>query len=214
MALTPFQREYAAARRKWLQGEGPATFDFGGTQYSVASKEDVRTAKDLRRAAADETGRFMSRRADDDSMRYRGQRQYFPTPEKPKVPTPEQLAQYEKMSRPGRDAIEGVYPELALIPGGKAVKEGLGALRGAMARRAAAKEAARPRRVEPKDEALESFEEFAKSRSTMRREPTADEFAPPSFELRKGGKVKAYAKGGVTRADGCAQRGRTKGRYI
>lgn len=29
-------------------------------------------------------------------------------------PTPEQLARYNEMMRPGRDAIEGVYPELAL----------------------------------------------------------------------------------------------------
>lgn len=30
-------------------------------------------------------------------------------------------------------------------------------------------------------------------------------------EYRKGGKTKGYAKGGVTRADGCAQRGKTRG---
>lgn len=33
-------------------------------------------------------------------------------------------------------------------------------------------------------------------------------------EYKKGGKTKAYAKGGVTRADGCAQRGHTKGRMV
>lgn len=33
-------------------------------------------------------------------------------------------------------------------------------------------------------------------------------------EYRKGGKVKGYAKGGVTRADGCCQKGHTKGRYL
>jgi hypothetical protein len=33
--------------------------------------------------------------------------------------------------------------------------------------------------------------------------------------MKKGGKVKKYAKGGsVTRGDGCAQRGKTKGTMI
>ena len=31
---------------------------------------------------------------------------------------------------------------------------------------------------------------------------------------KKGGKIKGYAKGGVTRADGCVTKGRTKGRMI
>jgi hypothetical protein len=32
--------------------------------------------------------------------------------------------------------------------------------------------------------------------------------------MKRGGKVKGYAKGGVTRADGCITKGRTKGRMI
>ena len=34
----------------------------------------------------------------------------------------------------------------------------------------------------------------------------------PAEGKAKGGKIKAYAKGGVTRADGCAKRGHTKGK--
>jgi hypothetical protein len=33
-------------------------------------------------------------------------------------------------------------------------------------------------------------------------------------EPDEGAKPKKYAKGGVTRADGCAQRGKTKGRML
>lgn len=33
-------------------------------------------------------------------------------------------------------------------------------------------------------------------------------------EYKKGGATKAYTKGGVTRADGCAKRGHTKGRMV
>ena len=32
--------------------------------------------------------------------------------------------------------------------------------------------------------------------------------------MAHGGKVKGYAKGGVTRADGCARKGHTKGRMV
>ena len=32
--------------------------------------------------------------------------------------------------------------------------------------------------------------------------------------MKKGGNVKKMAKGGVTRADGCAQRGKTKGKFV
>ena len=40
-------------------------------------------------------------------------------------------ADYKRITKPGRDAIEGVYPEELLIPGGKAAKYGLNALKGA-----------------------------------------------------------------------------------
>ena len=32
--------------------------------------------------------------------------------------------------------------------------------------------------------------------------------------MKRGGKVKGYAKGGVTRADGCITKGHTKGRVL
>lgn len=42
--------------------------------------------------------------------------------------------------------------------------------------------------------------------------PPAKKTAPAKKAM--GGMTKAYAKGGVTRADGCAQRGKTKGRMV
>ncbi len=46
--------------------------------------------------------------------------------------------------------------------------------------------------------------------------PVTSESGMPirSGQYKKGGAVKTYAKGGVTRADGCARKGHTKGRYI
>lgn len=164
-------------------------------------------------AASDESGRFRSRRADDDSMRYRGERSYVAKPEEPAGPTAEQLARYEEMMRPGRDAIEGVYPEAALIPAArgaeKLARAGLGALRGAMTRKEAAKEAAKPRRSEPTMRGDESVSPGKPGRSEpyMRGD---DEFAPirsgrtePSF--KRGGAVKSH------RGDGICKRGHTKG---
>jgi len=37
---------------------------------------------------------------------------------------------------------------------------------------------------------------------------------PEMIQRAKGGSVKGYAKGGVTRADGCARKGHTKGRMV
>lgn len=205
MAMTPFQREYAAARREYLAGRGPATFTFGNKSYSVASKEEADTAGALKQAAADESGRFRSRRADDDSMRYRGQRSYVPTPAKPQGPTPEQLAQYEEMMRPGRDAIEPIMPEAALL-GAPAAARGLAGLaRGAMARREAAKEAARPRRVEPTglpERAPRDLVSEANRRAPMERMLERSERVEPEF--KKGGVVKP-------RGSGCARKGFGKG---
>lgn len=36
----------------------------------------------------------------------------------------------------------------------------------------------------------------------------------PAVKKAKGGMIKKYAKGGVTRADGCITKGRTKGRMV
>lgn len=213
MAASDFQREYAAARRRYLAGQGPATFTFGNKSFSVASKEESDTARALARAASDESGRFRSRRVDDDSMRYRGERSYISKPAEPAGPTAEQLAQYEEMMRPGRDAIEGVYPELALVPAAKGAEKlarsGLGALRGAIARKEAAKEAIKSRRSEPTMRGDESLSPGRPGRSDpyMRND---EEILPIRYgrtepEFKKGGAVKA------SRGDGICKRGHTKG---
>lgn len=45
------------------------------------------------------------------------------------------------------------------------------------------------------------------------KNPDPEEIAP-KVKKAKGGMTKAYAKGGVTRADGCITKGRTKGRMV
>lgn len=45
-------------------------------------------------------------------------------------------------------------------------------------------------------------------------EQAAKAEARKTVKKASGGKVKSYSNGGVTRADGCAQRGKTKGRMV
>lgn len=159
-------------------------------------------------AEPDESGRYRSRRADDDSMRYRGQRSYVPTPTAPQGPTPEQLARYEEMSRPGRDAIEPIMPEAVLFGAPSAARGLAGLARGAMTPKAA-KEAARPRRIEPTglpERAPRDLVSEANRRSSMERmlerAERAERITP---EFKKGGAVRG-------RGDGICQRGHTKGK--
>lgn len=159
-------------------------------------------------AAADESGRFRSRRADDDSMKYRGQRSYIAKPAEPAGPTAEQLAQYEAMMRPGRDAIEGVYPELALFPAAKGAEKLARAGLGAVARRETTKEATKPRRKEPTMRGDESVSPGKPGRS----EPylrADDELVP----IKSGKTEPEFKKGGMVRhrGDGICKRGHTKG---
>ena len=64
-----------------------------------------------------------------------------------------------------------------------------------------------------------AFESAAKERANKAAEkhfpenPDPEEIAP-KVKKAMGGKVKAYRKGGVTRADGCVSKGRTKGRMV
>ena len=45
-------------------------------------------------------------------------------------------------------------------------------------------------------------------------EPAPKPPSKPPAKKAMGGKVKAYRNGGVTRADGCVSKGRTKGRMV
>ena len=56
--------------------------------------------------------------------------------------------------------------------------------------------------------------ESAQKDTARRKMGAAYDRAMPNPEYKKGGCVKKYAKGGVTRADGCAAKGKTKGRMI
>lgn len=57
----------------------------------------------------------------------------------------------------------------------------------------------------------------AQRRAAERRaaEQTKKDYPPkPPTKKAKGGMTKAYANGGVTRADGCVTKGHTKGRMV
>ncbi len=54
---------------------------------------------------------------------------------------------------------------------------------------------------------------LAESAEEKRRREQAAVGAPPTG-MKKGGKVKAKASSASKRADGCAQRGKTRGRFV
>jgi hypothetical protein len=56
--------------------------------------------------------------------------------------------------------------------------------------------------------------ESAKSRGVRNMYERGAEEAAKDDGMKRGGKVKGYAKGGVTRADGCITKGHTKGRVL
>jgi hypothetical protein len=56
--------------------------------------------------------------------------------------------------------------------------------------------------------------ESAKSRGVRNMYERGAEEAAKEDGMKRGGKVKGYAKGGVTRADGCITKGHTKGRVL
>ena len=67
-------------------------------------------------------------------------------------------------------------------------------------------------------EAMEMMKQRRRDMEQERRQRMMEEEMPPS-PMKKGGKVKKMAKGGKVgsaskRGDGCAMRGKTKGRFI
>lgn len=79
-----------------------------------------------------------------------------------------------------------------------------------------------PRPMPKRDEMIPTDEEARRMRKQveedrlMRGMGEAYDRAAPESMKAKGGKVKGYAQGGSAsaRADGCAQRGKTKGRFV
>lgn len=56
----------------------------------------------------------------------------------------------------------------------------------------------------------------AEATGAMRGARANSDENPDTYDMsmKRGGKVKSYAKGGVTRADGCVTKGHTKGRML
>ncbi len=143
-------------------------------------------------------------------------------------------AGYEEMSRPGRDAIEPVYPESMLAPVGalrglSALRKGINAAKEAETSTAATK--AFQKGVEPavgKSSTRMERERLASKRANREaaETSTASSGKPAAYkpgktkfnqeeagiEFKKGGGIKKYAKGGSI--DGCAQRGKTRGKVV
>lgn len=120
-------------------------------------------------------------------------------------------AKQREMSRPGRDAIENVYPETVLIP---ATRLGPLAARAAQAVSGAKLLRDHPSITPERRQMLKEMEDYINvlnQADRPARNPAMramEERVEPPF--KKGGKVKAYAKGGSVKGSGCEQRGLRK----
>ena len=99
----------------------------------------------------------------------------------------------------------------------------LGPMAGAFPRMAASAQKKDARRAATAAEMRQAdFNAKRDAAAGIRRRPMMEEVmvaeeAPAGAMMRKGGKVKKMAKGGSTaskRADGCATKGKTKGRFV
>jgi hypothetical protein len=107
-----------------------------------------------------------------------------------------------------------------------AMNKALGPMAGIMPRMAGAAQKKNARRAAAEDEIMAmrqaDFNAKRNAAAGMRARPMVEEVmmaeeAPAGAMMRKGGKVKKMAKGGSTaskRGDGCATKGKTKGRFV
>ncbi len=107
-----------------------------------------------------------------------------------------------------------------------AMNKALGPMAGIMPRMAGAAQKKDARRAAAEDEIMAmrqaDFNARRNAAAGMRGRPMVEDImvaqeAPAGAMMRKGGKVKKMAKGGSTaskRADGCATKGKTKGRFV
>ena len=107
-----------------------------------------------------------------------------------------------------------------------AMNKALGPMAGIMPRMAGSAQKKNARRAAAEDEIMAmrqaDFNAKRNAAAGMRGRPMMEDImvaqeAPAGAMMRKGGKVKKMAKGGSTaskRADGCATKGKTKGRFV
>ena len=122
----------------------------------------------------------------------------------------------KKLGKSGMFGLAGLAATNPKITNKIARSGGLGLAGMALAKKKKAAEAAGGMRGRPMMEDIMVGQEAP---TGMRGRPTMNEvmIAEEAPAMRKGGKVKKMAKGGSTaskRADGCATKGKTKGRFI
>jgi len=134
----------------------------------------------------------------------------------------------EDLMRPGRDAIEPVYPELMIAGPGAIGARSLATGARSLASRAAPERAAAPAaREAPAFDLSPVANPWRYPRVKAEREAAQvagrraeEDYVRDVIErgaemgMKKGGKVKAYAKGGAVRGGGIEKRGKTKGRFV
>jgi len=184
---TGLKRETFGDAFKRNRARGEKTFEFNGKKYTTDIKGEAAPAKSDKGPdeSAAETSRLIRAAATKPDAR--------------------------------QGALEGVHPESILV-GGPLVKAGTRALAGLRAAKEVKKAAERKEpsmgrtaRMDAEDAAADS----SRAPRNMEESSFADEGNP---NFKRGGKVKKMASGGSAvssaskRADGCAVRGKTKGR--
>lgn len=179
-----FKEAFADARRG-----GDSTFMWKGKKYTT----------ELAKPRADENERTAERRMTAIGDKWREEKKSKEAAAVPKA----SAAEMERRSRMEKEqALENVAPEMNLIggPGLKAVQKGAQAL----AAREAAKQVVK-KRVEP---SLRPIKDITPGPEKIGMAPRRIGYEPLKLGMKKGGKVSSAS----SRADGCAQRGKTRGK--
>jgi len=186
-----FREAFAKARDDMKKG-GPDTFTWRGKTYSTALKSPSKTPVKGRTAGMSLDMPSAPSGGGMDMDRSKSPRQMAT------ATMADEAATSERIARGASERRAAEAPEAASEM--KRESRGMGV--GSLGQQRSAGASAR-------EEALERAKENQRRRDMMAgREPERE----PGY--RKGGNVKSYAKGGSVRGDGCAQRGKTKGRYI
>ena len=181
-----FKQAFAEARR-----EGDKTFMWRGKKYTTEMAGESKPSRtSARPSAVDESGA--------ETARIRRQ-----ASEASKVAYGEEKQRQARMAK--EQALESVSPESYLI-GGPSLRVAKGAAE-ALAAKQAAKEGAKAmgKRIEPH---LGEMKDITPRAAQLRNEPRKIGREPLKLGMKKGGLTSSASK----RADGIAQRGKTKGR--
>jgi hypothetical protein len=188
--MTPFEKAYAEARRKWTRGEGGPTFSFNGKPYSVATREEA--ARQKERSQSPERGRSYGGRADT-----RADSSQIPGAGASKAPASAPRARVSASDIPGL-IVRGMVEGADRVPFGRGQGQMFVAAGAGRAAQAATKAAQAPRAAAPAAKRVEPLMSTSRgsggkfvpgsSKSGGKSMETSRTYQPPMGADKKGGK--------------------------